>query len=119
MSQFVSTVSQLNRRGTLGELDAALESAVQQVRRTGKPAEIIYKLKIKPTSADGDEVQVSDGITVKTAEPARRAATFFTTEEGGISRENPNQSELPLRALDGGKASQEEQQEKPKVASAS
>lgn len=117
MSMFVQSVSQLNRRGTLAELDDALSSAVQQVRKTGKPAELTYKIKIKPQTAEGDEVQLVDSITVKTAQPMRKAATFFTTEEGTLSRENPNQPDLPLRAVTGGKTAEEQTQ--PLAASAS
>lgn len=102
MSMFIQTIGQLNKRGTLPELDEALAKAIQQVRLTGKPASLVYQLKIKPQDTEADTVTLEDSITVKTANPLRRAAIFFTTEDGRISRNDPNQPELPMHSIEGG-----------------
>lgn len=100
---FVQTISQLNKRGTMAELDENLARTIQQVRITGKSAELTYKLKIKPQDAEGETVTIEDSITVKTANPIRKSAIFFTAEDGRISRDDPNQPELPMKAVEGGK----------------
>jgi hypothetical protein len=109
MSMFIQTVGQLNKRGSVNELDEALSKAVQQVRATGKSAELTYKLKIKPQDTEGDTVQIEDSITLKTANPMRKSALFFTTEDGRVSRENPAQPDLPMETIQGGKTTPQPQ----------
>ena len=102
MSQFIQTISRLNKSGTISELDDQLSKAVQAVRTTGKPAELTIKLKIRPNDPEGDRVLISDSISLKTATPPRKDALFFTTADGALSRNDPNQTELPLRSVAGG-----------------
>ena len=104
MSMFITTVGQLNKRGTISELDDALSNAIKQVRLTGKAATITYQIKIKPNSGDGETVELSDNIKVATANPARKTSIFYTTEDGRITRDNPDQPELPIKAVEGGLA---------------
>lgn len=102
MSMFIQTIGQLNKRGTVNELDDTLARAVQQVRLTGKAAELTYKIKIKPQDATGETVTLEDSITLKTANPMRKSAIFFTSDDGKISRNDPHQAELPMESLSGG-----------------
>ncbi|WP_237764045.1 hypothetical protein [Terrimicrobium sacchariphilum] len=113
---FIQTIGQLNKRGSVSELDEALARAVQQVRITGKTAELTYKLKIRPQDMDGDTVQIEDSITLKTANPIRKSALFFTTEDGRVSRDDPNQGDLAFEEVEGGKT--EAGQQAPPIAAA-
>ncbi len=103
MSHFITTISNLNKKGSLSELDETLARAIQQVRKLGKPAKLTYTLDIKPDDADGEMVTIQDSIALKTASPARKASKFYTTEDGKLSRNDPNQPELPIAAVPGGK----------------
>jgi len=92
---FLETIALLNKRGTVQELDDKMAEAIRSVRTTGKAAEITYKVKIKPQDAEGETVQIEDSITVKTANPLRKPALFFTTEDGRVTRDDPNAPEFP------------------------
>ena len=92
---FITTIGQLNKRGTVSELDDALSNAIKQVRLTGKAATITYQLKIKPDTGDAERVEIQDSIKVQTANPMRKTSIFYTTEEGTLSRDNPDQPPLP------------------------
>lgn len=116
MSMFVNTIAQLNKRGSMAELDEALARAVQQVRITGKQAELTYKIKIRPQDVDGDTVMIDDSISVKTANPIRKSAIFFTNEDGRVSRDDPNQPELPMTSIGGGKTQETVAQREPMAA---
>ena len=102
---FLETIALLNKRGSVQELDDKMAEAIRSVRTTGKAAEIIYKVKIKPQDAEGETVQIEDSITIKTANPLRKPALFFTTEDGRVTRDDPNQPEF-LKSLPGGKGEQ-------------
>lgn len=107
MSMFIQTVGRLNKAGTINELDEQLSKAVLAVRMTGKVAKLTLELTIRPTANDAETVMIEDSIKVKTASPPRKAAIFFTTEDGRLSRENPNQPDLPMK-LEGGAAPEAE-----------
>lgn len=102
MSMFITTISRLNKSGTINELDDQLSKAVQAVRLTGKVAKLTLEITIRPNDRDAETVLIEDSIKVKTASPPRKAAIFFTTEDGRLSRENPSQPDLPMKLQDDG-----------------
>lgn len=104
---FIQTIGRLNKAGTISELDQQLSQAVLAVRLTGKVAKLTLELTIRPTSPDSETVMIEDSIKVKTASPPRKAAIFFTTEDGRLSRENPAQPDLPMK-LEGGASPESE-----------
>ena len=104
MSLFIQTLSRLNKGGSCEELDAHLARLTQQIRATGKAGSITIKLSIKPVNSDGEMVEISDKISIQEPDLPRRSSLFYTTEEGTLSRQNPNQAELPLESVEGGKS---------------
>jgi len=102
MSMFMQTIGCLNKGGTSHELDEALAQAVQAVKTTGKVAKITFEIVIRPNDRDADTVTVEDSIKVKTANPPRKAALFFTDDGGRLLRDNPKQAKLPFREIEGG-----------------
>jgi len=107
MSMFANTVSRLNRGHTIAQLDDALQSLTQQVRSTNKQGTLTFTLTLKPVDADGSVVEVHDKIKVSAPEPTRKGSIFYTTDDGTLSRTNPDQAELPLSSIDGTKADPE------------
>lgn len=101
---FLNTIGVLNKGGTSAELDEALAQAVNAVKATGKVAKISFEITIRPADKDGDTVMVEDAIKVKTANPPRKAALFFTDDHGRLHRDNPNQTTLPFKQIAGGKS---------------
>lgn len=82
------------RRGlTHAELSERLSELVNACIEHGKVGALTLTLKVRPT---GDMVEITDSIRVKVPEGERSASLFFVTADG-VSRQNPNQPELPLR----------------------
>ena len=101
---FISVLGQLGRRALVGELDENLAELVRQVRSAGKAGTLTLKLTVKPRNGDVTEVDITEAVTLSAPQPARKPSIFFTSEEGTLSRTDPNQADLPFEAHDGGKA---------------
>lgn len=72
---------------------ADLVKAVQEHEREGA---ITVVLTVKPKGKDSGQVEVTAKITSK--QPVREIAPsmFFTTEDGGLVRDNPRQKKFPF-----------------------
>lgn len=100
---FINTLTRLNKGGCIPELDEALSKLTSQCRVTGKPGKLTLTLKMKPVDNAGDMMEIVDSITVSKPEIPRKSALFYATDDGQLSRNDPNQPELPaLREVDGG-----------------
>lgn len=59
------------------------------------------KVTVKPTSKTGTgSVVVRDDVTVKLPAPARVESLYFVDKNANLSRSNPSQPQLPLRAVE-------------------
>lgn len=89
---------QEQRGGILhSELSRELAGIVQAVNEHGKTGTLTLKIKISPSKIDG-AVEVEDEVAAKPPEAPRDAALFFSDDDGNLSRRDPRQPELPLRA---------------------
>jgi len=89
---FATTLAQLDKGSTLAELSAALTDLVAACRATGKKGALKYRLVIKPLpNTDGAQVMCVDEVRAEIPTADRRATLFFTTEEGRLTRKDPNQ----------------------------
>ena len=98
-NSFLRTLGELRKGVAMTEASKDLANVVKEVQRTGRPGEMNLKLKVRP-SADGESVSIEDDINAKVPRMAKKATTFFATEEGGLSRENPMQPEM-FQIVDG------------------
>lgn len=90
---FARTLAELGKGNSLAELSASITEIVQAVRATGKEGKLVYTIRIKPVSSDGGQVVVSDKIDPDVPKPDRKTTLFFTTEDGDLSRRDPNQTD--------------------------
>lgn len=98
---FSTTLIELNRGKSLGELSEALVQLVTEVKETGKPGELHYTIKIEPLDADAEQVQLKDEIKLKRPKQKRKETVMFTTEDNRLTRK-PNTPELPgLQVVEG------------------
>jgi hypothetical protein len=104
---FSATVSMVGKGGLVAELNGGLAEVVRNVRATGKAGELTLKLKVAPaTKGEGsviEAVQVAGDVRIKLPKLPVGASLFYTTEEGALCRNNPNQSEMEFASIDGGK----------------
>lgn len=100
---FATTLAQLGKGNNLAELSSELNRTVMAVRSTGKKGKITYTLCIDPVpGTDGAQVVLTDKIKCETPSPDRKSSLFFTTEEGALTRRDPNQMDWIDQAKEGG-----------------
>jgi len=104
MSVFISTLGQLGRRAFVGECDSKLAHLTQKVRQTGKPGKMVITLVMKPRKdTHGEEVDILEDCKIVDPVVTRRGTIMFTTEDGGLSRSDPNQADFAFQKIEGGK----------------
>jgi hypothetical protein len=93
--EFAAFLVQTNKGRTHDELSARFAELVRAVRETGKTGVLQLRIEVKPVKGtDGEQVVITDSITAKTPQLDRPASMFFTTDDGGLSRNDPKQAEL-------------------------
>lgn len=94
-------LSQMRKGQSHDELSRRLAEVVQAVQETGKAGSISYTVKVKPaTKGNGVAVIVEDDIKHKLPQ-GDRTSIFFATEDGQLSRNDPNQQELRFQSIQG------------------
>ena len=83
---------------TLPQLDTELAELVNTVRATGRPGTLTYKVKILPNAKKG--VRIEDTVDVKRPKEEVGVSFFWVGDGGELLRNDPNQTELPLRIVD-------------------
>jgi hypothetical protein len=91
-------------RGKLArELTEALHQLNTSCLETGKKGQLQLRLTVEPDKdAPRDRFRVSTDIHVKAPKLGVRPSLFYVTDEGNLTRTDPNQEAFePLRGLDG------------------
>lgn len=103
---------------TLPELDAELAKLVTAVQETGRKGTLTYKLTVLPNAKVG--VRIEDAVDVKEPKAVKGVSFFWVGAGGALLRNDPRQTELPLRVVADSEAPRriEEPAEKPRVATA-
>ena len=70
----------------------------------GGTGEIAIKLTIKPMAGDEMGIELKDEIKPKVPRRQTGKTIFFATEDGGLTRSDPRQPELPMQVVSKGKA---------------
>ncbi len=94
---------QSHRRGeTLSDLAEAMREVAGAVKMTGKAGTVMLKIKIRPASKGGALV-VEDEVKTALPKAETQGSIFFADDKGNLLREDPNQTTLALRTIEGGK----------------
>ncbi|MEI4273898.1 hypothetical protein TEK04_19430 [Klenkia sp. LSe6-5] len=94
---FADTVRDLDKGRVHTEMSEKLQELVDAVMQVRKAGTLQLTLKVEPAKGE-DMVTVLASVAVKVPRTAR-ASTFFVTDEGNLSRSNPQQPSLPLAGL--------------------
>lgn len=97
---FSAVMAQLRNGSAAVEASELLNECVNRSRETGKPSELIIKLKIKPDGVASGQYFLEDQITHKLPKHERSKTLFFGTPEGNLQRNDPKQKQLDLRSID-------------------
>ena len=98
-NSFLHALTNYRRGELLGDLSDALRRVNEAVSECKKAGQIILKIKVSPS---GEAYSYLPEVSVKLPLPDKPAAIFFMDDNYNLTRENPNQQNLDLRAVDGG-----------------
>ena len=87
--------------GAAYDCSAALGELVQAVVETGKGGSLSLTIKVTPAAeGNASKVLILDDIAVKFPKVAHLPSYFYTTDDGRLSRHNPNQVRRGAAASD-------------------
>jgi hypothetical protein len=100
--KFFSTLRDLRNGATLDDLDSAVGEVVSAVKATGKTGAITLKLTIRPPKKAGNirYLTVEDEVATKVPKSDRGDTVFFPTADNSLTRQDPTQISLELRAVE-------------------
>lgn len=97
---FDTLLREHNKGRTLADLNEAFPELVRQVRQHGKAGVLTFSIKVAPASGgDAHQVSVTGSVSVKAPTAMPRAQIYYTTEEGGVQKNDPNQAEMKFTSL--------------------
>lgn len=95
---FVSTLMDMRSGKVAMECSEKLNRVIRAIMETGKPGTLALKLTVTPKKIDMkrgvSEVEIKHKCTTVEPEMTLGPSVFFTTEDGGLSRIDPDQMEM-------------------------
>lgn len=101
MKNLQQLIQNLRKGEFADDLSEHIANVSKAVQETQKPGKITITIKVKPTG--GNAIMIEDKIVSAAPEGDPMRAVFYVDDEGNLERNDPNQRELPLRAVEGGK----------------
>lgn len=99
---FADVLRDLSGGATYEKLSLDLADVVQAVNETQKGGTITLTLAI---AANGPgSVTIAESVKTKVPEPAKGKTLFYATTTGHLSRNDPRQTEMKLREVEGDKS---------------
>lgn len=92
------TLRELENGEVVCDLTAQIQKVTAAAIETRKAGSITLTLKIAPTGRGN--ITVDAQIASKIPEHDRPSTGFFTTPDGQLIRDDPNQPKLPLRSVE-------------------
>lgn len=93
-SDIIQVMAELNRGDFLIECGRQLQEATDAVIRTGAKSKVTITLDILPAGMrDGriNQFEISPAVTIKEPQARQPSSLFFITEDGLLSRNDPDQ----------------------------
>lgn len=94
MRPFTDVLREARGGRVVDSVSEELEQVIKAVRHTGKAGALTIKMTIKPRDEDGEQVNIAFAITPKLPQAPVPEAVFFTTLDGDLLRDDPNQREI-------------------------
>lgn len=94
------TVLRNQRKGLMAiELSEKLAELTRACTQHCKSGKLILTITLTPASGDGSTMSVEDQIALKLPETKKPNSLFFTTDDGQLVRDNPEQHQLNLKVV--------------------
>lgn len=91
-------IAQIGRGATVADIEDGAKTCALTSQETGKKAKLIIELTFDPDSKT-DAMRISSKVKTRLPEQPQKAALFFVTPEGRLTRQDPRQA--PMFAEDG------------------
>jgi hypothetical protein len=89
------TLLALKNGAVMNDLSARLRDVIQAVRQTEKKGSLVLKLTVSPAvKGSGDIVVIEASMRSTKPEPELGKTIFYTTEEGDLLQQDPNQMKM-------------------------
>lgn len=93
--EFAAFLVKTNKGRTHAALSAGLAEVVRQVKATGKKGTLKLVVTVQPVAkSDTDQLKVTESVDVKPPQEELRASIFFATDDGKLTRDDPNNQEI-------------------------
>jgi hypothetical protein len=93
---FAQTLSAIAYGDANDQASEMLASLVKAVEEHGREGSLTLVLTVKPRGKDSGQVEVTCKTAAKMPVREIAPAMFFTTEDGGLVRDNPRQKKFPF-----------------------
>lgn len=95
----LDVLAELRRGKAKNDMTEKFHELITAVQDTGKKGELIIKLVVEPLKNDKTQVDVTDVIAVKVPTRSLPSSRFFLTDDGNLTRDDPQQEQLGLRGV--------------------
>ena len=95
---FIGVINNLRKGKLLTEVSEQLQALTQAVMEHRRPGKLTLTIKIAP-QGDGDVVVLTDDVEIKAPKTSPTGSVFYTTDDGLLSRDDPNQKEMALGVI--------------------
>jgi len=92
--RFVDFLAKHNQGDSEFEASAKMNELIRLIRETKKQGSITLKFTFAPINGDPRKLLVTDTITVAEPKRLRDGSVFFSTEDGRLTRNNPDQTDF-------------------------
>ena len=97
-NSFSMMLAELGDGECQNEASEKLAALVKKVSETCKIGELTVKIKLQP-AGNGRIMTLTYDVVAKMPKEEKEATLLFATEDGLLQKNNPDQRELPLKAL--------------------
>lgn len=100
-TQFSKTLSQLNRGELDDELTEVISNVIKAVRETRKQGTVTVSLRISMLNTRTEnQIKITPAVTCKIPELDREESIVFSTADGDVLFDDPNQVQIELKTVD-------------------
>lgn len=96
---FAAVLQDLGRGVVIDEAAVMLTDLVRAVREYGKRGTFTLKVEVAPMKGDSTALMVSAKADVKPPASEPTSAVFFADDDNNLVRDDPRQTQLPLREV--------------------
>ena len=99
MHAFNQVLAGIRGGALLSEAEEKIADVVKAVKETGRAGKVTLTLDIRELGKGG-ALSVTDTLIAKIPQPVRGASVFYATRDGQLVKHDPDQPELPMRAVE-------------------